>query len=97
MLGEEPPLPETASVAAIDSRQRHLNITNAMITSQLDPLVWDWLGDDILDPQVIWCLLAERYDLKNFNKTLEGYTKYFQLTFLEMETVHDFLACLMKL
>ncbi len=68
-----------------------------MITSQLDPTVCDWLGDDVLDPHAIWTRLAERFNSKDFNKTSDGYTKYFQSSFLETETAHNFLARLAKL
>lgn len=87
----------TATAVTVENHQCWLNIAYAMIMSQLDPTVHDWLGDNMLNPHAIWTQLTEWFNSKDFNKTSDSYTKYFQSSFLETETTHNFLARLTKL
>ncbi len=71
-------------MVAVENHQHQLNIAYTMITSQLDLTVCDWLGDNVLNPHTIWTRLAEQFNSKDFNKTSDSYTKYFQSSLPEV-------------
>jgi hypothetical protein len=48
------PEPTNATMAEAMHRQQHLNIAYVMITTQLNPTVQDWIGDEETNPQVMW-------------------------------------------